>query len=525
MRKIRFMSVLLTASMAVTMMPSVLSADGEGVELNETNFPDPVFREYLGTNYDYDSNGVLDEEEISAVKVIQFFDGEGIGLTDLTGVKYLTELEILAVRSDTLKTVDISGMPRLYHLDVEHNEITSLNVSGATALSELNCSDNRMTSLDLSGLPNLEYVYCHDVPTLRTITNIASESLEVLWLENTGISQVDISGCPALTYMRIEGTDITSLDMSNNRALFDNISRCEMMITSDHQDFEYYRYIVRDPENANSFYLEFAANRDIQMTGPDGAAVPTPTPPQGVEGFVDRLYSVALGRTPDITGKASWVNVLETGCSTGADVARGFLYSPEFVNRGLSTNDFVTVLYRTFFGREPDQAGLDSWVSAINGGTSREDVIGGFIDSVEWANLCCSFNIESGGAAAPTIDRQPNQATINFATRLYTTCLSREADQEGLMAWAVQLANHRDTGTGAARGFFFSSEFTNQNVSNSEYVTRLYRTFMDREPDQAGFDAWVAQLDSGVSREDVFSGFSRSSEFAQICWEYGIIVE
>ena len=204
-------------------------------------------------------------------------------------------------------------------------------------------------------------------------------------------------------------------------------------------------------------------------------------------------------------------------------MARGFLYSPEFVNRGLSTNDFVTVLYRTFFGREPDQAGLDAWVSAINGGTSREDVIGGFIDSVEWANLCCSYNIESGGAAAPTIDRQPNQATINFATRLYTTCLSREADQEGLMAWAVQLANHRDTGTGAARGFFFSSEFTNQNVSNSEYVTRLYRTFMDREPDQAGFDAWVAQLDSGVSREEVFNGFACSPEFSAICADYGII--
>ena len=525
MRKIRFLSVLLTASMAVTMMPSVLSADGEEVALNETNFPDPVFREYLGGHYDLNSNGILDEEEISAVKFIQIFDGEGIGLTDLTGVKYLTELEVLTVRSDTLRTVDVSGMTNLYHLDLEGNEITSLNVSGATALRELNCSENRMTTLDLAGLSNLEYVYCHSVPTLRSISNIASDSLEVITLKNSGISELDISGCPNLIILCIEGTHVTSLDMSSNRALFENLSRCERTITSDFQDYEYFRYFVRDEEQENAFYIQFTCNRDLQMTGPDGAAVPTPTPPQGVEGFVERLYSVALGRVSDIDGKKSWVNALETGCTTGADVARGFLYSPEFVNRGLSTNDFVTVLYRTFFGREPDQAGLDSWVSAINGGTSREDVIGGFIDSVEWANLCCSYNIESGGAAAPTIDRQPNQATINFATRLYTTCLSREADQEGLMAWAVQLANHRDTGTGAARGFFFSSEFTNQNVSNSEYVTRLYRTFMDREPDQAGFDAWVAQLDSGVSREEVFSGFSRSSEFAQICWEYGIIVE
>ena len=91
------------------------------------------------------------------------------------------------------------------------------------------------------------------------------------------------------------------------------------------------------------------------------------------------------------------------------------------------------------------------------------------------------------------------------------------------MAWARQLANQRDTGTGAARGFFFSSEFTGQNLSNGEYVTRLYRTFMNREPDQAGYDAWVSQLDSGVGREEVFDGFAQSIEFARICAQYGIV--
>lgn len=91
------------------------------------------------------------------------------------------------------------------------------------------------------------------------------------------------------------------------------------------------------------------------------------------------------------------------------------------------------------------------------------------------------------------------------------------------MAWAHQLANQRDTGTGAARGFFFSEEFTGQNVDNGEYVARLYRTFMGREPDQAGYDAWVGQLDSGISREEVFNGFAQSVEFTRICASYGII--
>ena len=181
------------------------------------------------------------------------------------------------------------------------------------------------------------------------------------------------------------------------------------------------------------------------------------------------------------------------------------------------------MLYNTFFNRAPDAAGLEGWVAALDGGQSKQDVIEGFINSTEWSNLCLLYGIVSGGTGTPSIEVEPNQATIDFATRLYTTCLNRNADQNGLMAWARQLANQRDTGTGAARGFFFSSEFINQNVSNEEYVNRLYRTFMGREADEAGFNAWVGQLNEGVSREEVFDGFAQSTEFGRICAYYGII--
>ena len=249
----------------------------------------------------------------------------------------------------------------------------------------------------------------------------------------------------------------------------------------------------------------------------------TPAPEQGVAGFVERLYTVALGRPSDPAGKQDWIDAVTLRGETGAGCARGFLYSPEFLNKDVSNEEFARVLYRTFFDREPDQAGFEAWVAALNNGASKQEVIEGFINSTEWANLCLRFGIRSGGTGVPNVTVEPNQKTIDFATRLYTTCLGREADEAGLMAWARQLANQRDTGTGAARGFFFSSEFIGQNISNQEYVTRLYRTFMGREPDSAGFDAWVAQLDSGVSSEEVFNGFSQSTEFAGICADYGII--
>ena len=257
---------------------------------------------------------------------------------------------------------------------------------------------------------------------------------------------------------------------------------------------------------------------DEPITGPV-----VPAANYSIGDFVERLYTVALGRPSDPEGKQDWIDAVTLRGQTGADLARGFLYSPEFLQKNVSNEEFVRVLYRTFFNRDADADGLAGWVAVLDNGGSKEGVIEGFINSTEWANLCLLYGVRSGGTGVPNIEVEPNQQTIDFATRLYTTCLGRAADQNGLRAWARQLANQRDTGTGAARGFFFSNEFTGQNVSNDEYVNRLYRTFMGREADEAGFNAWVAQLNEGVSREEVFEGFAQSPEFTGICASYGII--
>ena len=91
------------------------------------------------------------------------------------------------------------------------------------------------------------------------------------------------------------------------------------------------------------------------------------------------------------------------------------------------------------------------------------------------------------------------------------------------MDWATKLANMKITGTAAAHGFFFSDEFVNHNFDNAEYITRLYRTFMGREPDQGGFEYWMGRFSQGASREEVFQGFAQSKEFGEICASYGIL--
>ncbi len=109
-----------------------------------------------------------------------------------------------------------------------------------------------------------------------------------------------------------------------------------------------------------------------------------------------------------------------------------------------------------------------------------------------------------------------------FVSRFYQVCLERPADQSGIAKWAGDLLDGAKTGADVAQGFIFSKEFTDKNYDNAVFLTILYKAFFDRNPDAAGFDAWLKKLDNGTSRQAVVDGFSASKEFAELCSSYGI---
>ena len=114
-----------------------------------------------------------------------------------------------------------------------------------------------------------------------------------------------------------------------------------------------------------------------------------------IKEFVTRLYNVCLDRQPDAGGLQSWVNALQSG-TTGVDTAYGFIFSQEFINKNLCTEHFVEYMYEAFFNRNADTAGKASWVDALNGGASRGYVVSGFAGSQEFASLCASYGIKAG---------------------------------------------------------------------------------------------------------------------------------
>lgn len=112
-----------------------------------------------------------------------------------------------------------------------------------------------------------------------------------------------------------------------------------------------------------------------------------------LEFFVGRLYRICLGREPDPEGLSYWVDSLLDGACNGSVVARGFVCGEEFVNRETSDEQFVAILYRVFFNREPDSGGYSNWMATLAGGESREDVLKGFIYADEFYNLCDKYGI------------------------------------------------------------------------------------------------------------------------------------
>ena len=117
---------------------------------------------------------------------------------------------------------------------------------------------------------------------------------------------------------------------------------------------------------------------------------------EGVGEFVERLYQTTLGRPSDSVGGTYWIDKARCG-ATGADLAYGFLRSPEFLSLSsdMTDEEYVETLYQAFFGRRSDPIGLDYWCGRLEAGYDRDSIIEGFIGSAEWRDLCRSYGIET----------------------------------------------------------------------------------------------------------------------------------
>ncbi|MCQ2467836.1 MAG: DUF4214 domain-containing protein [Clostridia bacterium] len=479
---------------------------------------------------------------------------------DLTGC---SNLEVLVCGDNSISSLDLSCCPKLKTLYCNYNRLISLDLtkcpeletiycdvnnidfldfSKCTKLVTVDCSDNKkITSLDFSNCSKLSKLTASDCTLTSINLSGCEELLELRLYSNPDLSSVDLSTCSKLYHFNAYNINVSYLNIANNPCLIEAYNAGVIQI-GDSADEIHDSYSLNDKK----YNMYLPLNTTIDITKPQtptptpgatggttggstsGSSSSTPATPNlpvndtAVAGFAERLYTKCLNRASDPSGKSYWISKLKEGKS-GAAVAKEFFFSQEFTGFGLDDKEYVTRLYRTFMDREPDASGLNYWLNELANGRTREFVFYGFVNSQEWANICLTYGIVSGGNKTASITKQPTAAINDFTTRMYTTCLGRNAEPSGQAYWAGELANMRKTGTQVAYEFFFSSEFTNANHSDSEFVTRLYRTFMGREPDTDGFNYWLNQLANGASRKSVFDGFSTSQEFSNLCIEAGIL--
>ena len=123
------------------------------------------------------------------------------------------------------------------------------------------------------------------------------------------------------------------------------------------------------------------------------------TKEQGINEFVERCYTKALGRKSEKNGKKYWVDRILKASNTKAEALKtardGFFNSTEFLNKKTSNTEFVKICYRTFMGREAEKNGLKYWVDLLNSKKkTRNQVLQEFAYSKEFSNIMASYGIK-----------------------------------------------------------------------------------------------------------------------------------
>ena len=235
MRK-RLLSILLLCCMVLTLLPTAAFAAGD-VNINETNFPDTNFRQYVKDEFDKDGNEVLSADEIAAADTI-FVTWKPI--TSIEGIAYFTALTKLMCSNTKLTTLDTSYNTELVFLECnEVSTLTSLNVSQNTKLKVLRCNDNALADLNLTNNTALEKLECggNEFTTLDLSKNTNlkyfgffngklssldlthNTNLEELYFCGNNFSTIDVSQNTKLKYLHLFGNQLITLDTSKNSNL------------------------------------------------------------------------------------------------------------------------------------------------------------------------------------------------------------------------------------------------------------------------------------------------------------------
>lgn len=148
------------------------------------------FIKAVGTQCDWtvEENGTvkLTPENKNKMSQVGMLNINNQGLSDLSDIKYFTNLVSLYCRENQLSVLDVSENSSLECLNCAGNQLTELNLGSLNnKLKRLFCHLNRLTALDVSMHSKLERLQCgnqtSDGTTPQTLTLTLTAAQQTKW--------------------------------------------------------------------------------------------------------------------------------------------------------------------------------------------------------------------------------------------------------------------------------------------------------------------------------------------------------
>lgn len=183
------------------------------VDVNSTNFPDSVFRNYVLSNIDTNGDKKLSKTEISNTTSIKLKHEVSGGAKNLVGIEYFTELIELDCSFNSITSLDLSKNTKLQRLFCGSNELTELGISNNGKLTYLNCMENQLRYIDTSNNRILETLDCNynQISVLDLSLNTELVSLDCY---RNKLKDLDLINNSKLKSLNAHSNQLTSLNLS-----------------------------------------------------------------------------------------------------------------------------------------------------------------------------------------------------------------------------------------------------------------------------------------------------------------------
>lgn len=235
------------------LVKSAADEDTTKIAINAANFPDANFRKVLTAYSSEKVKGVavLTEADIAKItdlgnkKADEKFKDEAANLAKVVnfkGIEKLTALKTLTLTNTqrnfkaldlsenaALTFVDVSGCTNLADLKLpetaaiemlllQKTAITAVDVSKYTGLKVLNVSDTKLTALDVKANTELETLALANVKVAELDVK-ANTNLRTLDAANCGLTKIDVSSNTLLEDLDVSGNSLITLDLTGLTAL------------------------------------------------------------------------------------------------------------------------------------------------------------------------------------------------------------------------------------------------------------------------------------------------------------------